>query len=206
MLWSVYHCMCAWHFLFVYIVNQYIHWDFPTSTKFLLEIFLWRLVSVLFFGCYRYIQEQVVKKCVNKSHQAARTENAVSSRIICGWCVIYHLSTCTYEWRPTTSTFCPLGLPARKSHAGVTSQLCSKWSSKGPFSENFLSTDGFFECNYLSCYGARLAEEETEKEDEQFWFFNRFRLYSHLRTSFGYYHCYCRLGQPIQALLNACGH
>ena len=49
--------------------------------------------------------------------------------------------------------------------AGVRSQIHLKQSSKGPSSENFLATGGFFECNP---YRVTVLGCLKKKEDEQF--------------------------------------
>ena len=58
------------------------------------------------------------------------------------------------NWLMASFMLCPLSLPWKI--AGVRSQLCSKQSSKGISTENFLATGDFFECNFyrvtaLSC-------------------------------------------------------
>ena len=95
MLWSAYHC--AWHFLFVYFVRQCIHWAIPTSARFLLEIFLWRLVIFLRYAC------------------RPRT---------CGWCVILAR---VHRRMASNSTFCPLSLSREKAQAVSRSKQSSKW-------------------------------------------------------------------------------
>ena len=54
-MWPWLKCMslCAWHFLFVYFVNQCVHWAIPIhQLDFFSEIFLWRpkLLLLLFFS------------------------------------------------------------------------------------------------------------------------------------------------------------
>ena len=69
-----------------------------------------------------------------------------------------HACMCVDKWCPTASTLCPLNLPHKKiAEVRVTVMLKTKLN--GPFSENFLATGGFFECNtVLGCL----------KKEEQF--------------------------------------
>ena len=79
-----------------------------------------------------------------------------------------HPSTCmcTDKWRPTVSTLCPLSLPHKK-RAGGKSQLSTKQSSNGLFTENFLTIGGYFEC-YMYHVTALGCKQRRKKEDEQF--------------------------------------
>ena len=61
---------------------------------FFLEIFLWRLVSVLFFA---------FNLLCGAAHAHLVDESS--------------LHMCTNEWRPTASTLCPLSLPRNKVQA-----------------------------------------------------------------------------------------
>ena len=97
-------------------------------------------------------------------------------------------SMCIDEWCPTASTLPPQ--PSQQKISGVRSQLCSKRSSKGKSSENFLATDGFFEHNTYHVTALGCLKKMNNSD------FRPFQV-SQLRISFRYYHCYCILGQPI---------
>ena len=117
----------------VFVLCQPVH---SCGLDFFLEVFLWRLVSVLFWLC-----------C---------TTHAIAVDVS-------SLRTCALTngiQQPVRSA--PQSSP--QEITGVRSQLHSKRSSKGTSSENFLTTGGFFEYYiHLLCYGARLFEEERKK-------------------------------------------
>ena len=50
------------------------------------------------------------------------------------------------------------------------SQLCSKWNSKEPFSDNFLAIGGFFECNMCCIIVLVCLKKERKKMNNfEFW-------------------------------------
>ena len=124
--------LCAWYILFLYFVSQCIHWFVPTWATFLFRNLLWRLVSVLFLNI-----NLLTITCKINFDMQWRPCN-------CSWCVIR--ARVHWQMAYNSHMLCPLSLP-RKKITGVRSQLCPKQSSKGSSSENFLATDGFFECS-----------------------------------------------------------
>ena len=109
--------------LLVCVLCQPVHSCIEPSlhgVDFFLEIFLWRLVSVLFWLIN-------VTRC--------RPRN-------CGWWVI----SARVHWR--MASYSQYALPPQSSpqeSASGKSQLHSKQSSKGPFPENSLASGGCFE-------------------------------------------------------------
>ena len=107
--------------LLVCVLCQPVHSCIEPSlhgVDFFLEIFLWRFVSVLL----------------------------IFNNLLCGTAHVIAVDVlsahaCVDKWCPTTSTLCPLSLPHKK----VVAQLCSKQSSKGTSSENFVTIGGCFE-------------------------------------------------------------
>ena len=78
-----------------------------------------------------------------------------------------HPSTCIDEWHQSSL----------QKGAGGKSQLCSN----GPSPENFLTIDGYFECNTFSRHGPSLAEEERKTEKMKSSELRPFQV-GHLRT------------------------
>ena len=155
--------MCGWHVLFLYFLSHCIHaLNHPYELDFFLEIFLWRLVSVLFVNNLLFVTQYHPHNC--------------------GWCVI----RARVHWQMASNNqyaLSPSVFPTKI--VGVRSQLCSKRSPKGPFSENFRATGGFFECNTYRNMRVLGCLKKKEEEDKQFCF-QPFQV-SHLRTSFSYF-------------------
>ena len=72
---------------------------------------------------------------------------------------------CIDEWRPTTSTLCPLSLSRKKSQAVSPSYAQSK--AKKTIPGEFHGYWWLFRTLHILGYGARLAEERKKEEDEQ---------------------------------------
>ena len=113
----------------------------------------------------------------------------------CGWCIKLRLmlilsypSTCADEWRPTASTLCLLSLPCKELQ-------CSNKAQKAHLQRISWLLVAFFECNTCRVMALGWLKKERMKKMNN----SDFRPFqvSHLRTSFRYYHCYCRQGQPI---------
>ena len=126
---------------------------------FFLEMFLWRLVSVLFFLIKSY-NKYFVKHASHTLAVDASSLHVASSLL--AWCVIL-----TDKWLPSTSTLCLLSLPTKK-HKCAQSK-----AQMYPAPKNFLTIDGCFEC-YMSHFDAIVVEgrrrrRRRRRENEQFW-------------------------------------
>ena len=144
----------------VSVLSQPLHSCIESSlwVNFFLEIFLWRLVSVLF-------DNNLLTLIVTQYHPCN-----------CGWCVI----RARVHWQMASNSQYALPSVFPTKIAGVRLQLCSKQSPKGASSENFLAIGGFFECN---TYRNTLALGCLKKKEDKQFFFQLFQI-SHLRTSF----------------------
>ena len=91
----------------------------------------------------------------------------------CFWYVI----CARVHWRMASNShmLCPLSLPSKKI-TRVRSQLRSKQSSKGPPSENFLATGGFFECNTYCVMALGCLKKKEERRRWTILTFNCFRF------------------------------
>ena len=136
---------------------------------FFLEIFLWRLVSVLFDTCNNLI---FVTHC--------RPRN-------CGW------SARDVHWRmaSTTSTHCPLSLLRKKAQAVSPSYAQNKALKNIP--REFHGYWWLLEHYTYRVTALGLAEE---RKKEQFWLFRPFQVcLFKIVTTHCYY--YCKLGQAL---------
>ena len=114
-----------------------INWAIPASNRY-------RDLFLLFFDWHCSTNQQILL-CMLPTH----------SQLIC------HPSTCANEWRPKSSTLCPLN-PHRNA---LVKSLGYAWSSNGPSPWNFLTVSGYFECYMYRV----MVLGWLKKEDEQFW-------------------------------------
>ena len=140
--------------LLVYVLRQPVHSCIEPSLHqldFFSEVFLWRLC----FCSFLIDVFQFVMRCHLHT---------------CGWCIILaHVAV--HRWMASNSQYTLPSQSSLQKGTGGKSQLCSKQSSNGPFTENFLTIGGNLE-RYMyrvTALGWLKKEEERKKEDKLFW-------------------------------------
>ena len=146
-----YHSVHGTYCLCTSSASAFVHWAIPTSVR-----FLFRSLSLETLFCSFLIDIfQFVMRCHLRT---------------CGWCIILaHVAV--HRWMASNSQYTLSSQSSLQKGTGGKSQLCSKQSSNGPFTENFLTIGGNLE-RYMyrvTVLGWLKKEEERKKEDKLFW-------------------------------------